>query len=127
VLVLAGVLSAAVAKQIVLFCETYFTNNLFIFEELENTGEVQQCISQVEPRAVVAAAQSKLQEERIATGATASFRGAGMRLRKWAALRGHFNSADSALLRRPRVMRVVSEALLHKRQQQPTEHALLTR
>lgn len=90
-------------------------------------GEVQQCIVQVEPRAVVAAAQAKLQDERIATGAAASFRGAGKRLREWDALRGHFSSADSALLRRPRVMRSINEALLHKRQQRPTEHALLTR
>ncbi|BDA49211.1 probable RNA polymerase sigma factor SigA at C-terminar half [Coccomyxa sp. Obi] len=81
----------------------------------------------VEPRAVLAAAQAKLLEERRATGAAASFRGAGSRLREWDPLRQQFRAADSAILRRPRVMRSVNEALLMKERKRDAQHDLLSR
>lgn len=84
-------------------------------------------VVQVEPRAVVAAAQAKLLEERRATGAAASFRGAGSTLRQWDALREHFSAADSALLRQPRVMRSVNEALLCKEYKRGARDELLSR
>ncbi len=82
---------------------------------------------QVEPKAVVEAAQAKLLEERRATGAAASFRGAGLRLRQWDTLGEHFNLADTNLLRQPRVMRSVNEALLCKECKRPGHGDLLTR
>jgi hypothetical protein len=84
-------------------------------------------VVQVEPRAIVAAAQAKLLEERRATGAAASFRGAGSTLRQWDALREHFSAADSALLRQPRVMRSVNEALLCKESKRGARDELLSR
>ncbi|CAL8464085.1 g3620 [Coccomyxa elongata] len=81
----------------------------------------------VEPRAVLAAAQAKLLEERRATGAAASFRGAGSRFRDWDPLRQQFGAADSAILRRPRVMRSVNEALLMKERKRDAQRDFLSR
>jgi hypothetical protein len=66
---------------------------------------------QVEPGAVMAAAQARLLEERRRTGAAASPGEAGSRRREWAFLEGRDSSADSALLRQPRVMRSAGQAL----------------
>lgn len=76
---------------------------------------------------MLAAAQAKLLEERQATGAAASFRGAGSRFRDWDPLRQQFGVADSAILRRPRVMRTVNEALLMKERKRDAQHDFLSR
>ena len=76
---------------------------------------------------MLAAAQAKLLEERRATGAAASFRGASSRFRDWDPLKQHFSAADSALLRQPRVMRSVNEALLSKERKRDAPHDYLSR
>lgn len=83
--------------------------------------------SQVEPRAMLAAAQATLLEERRATGAAASFRGADSRFRDWDPLRQQFRAAHSAILRRPRVMRSVNEALLMKERKRDAQYDFLSR